>query len=109
MRMNADGSMARYDDLVALSKQHDLPLLSIHDLICYRKRHECWVSGTEPVTIPTQSHGHLSMRVSTDSMTCDEYVLVSCATQHPSPWLRIHSQCFTGDVLGSLVVIVVIS
>ena len=100
--MKEDGMMSRLDDLLKFTKEHDLKIISIEQLIHYRKVHdelikvECSAklptgSGTfEIVGFDNQLDGKEHIALVKGEVAGKENVLV-----------RIHSECFTGDILGS--------
>ena len=100
--MNSDGSMARLSDLKLLSKRYEIPIVNIQDLIRYRTSQECWLTPTESVSLATQDYGVLTLTVFQDHMYEQEYSVISKSPWGKQPLVRIHSQCFTGDVLGAL-------
>ena len=109
-----DGTMARMDDVVAFAKKHGLKLMTIADLIAYRMRRERdapapeedsrvpLVSLIEEVSLPTE-HGEFRLRMYRSRVTGLEHLaLVKGEVDDGEPVLvRVHSECFTGDVLGS--------
>ncbi|WP_131781871.1 3,4-dihydroxy-2-butanone-4-phosphate synthase [Legionella gresilensis] len=101
--INDDGSMSRREDLVTFSKTHDIPLVTIKDLIEYRIRHEELVQIAAKSTIPLHQHGNFAMTVFTNQLDSAEHF---CLVKSPEianqvPLVRIHSECITGDVFGS--------
>ncbi len=102
--MKADGTMARRPDLEIFSRQHDIPIVTIADLIEYRRRTEkLVVRVTEPVRLPTR-HGEFIAFGYQSTITHDEHMAVimgEVATDEPV-LVRVHSECLTGDVFGSL-------
>lgn len=100
--MRDDGMMARLDDIQAFREQHGLKLCSIADLIAYRSRTEKLVSCVEEVDMPT-AHGHFRLRAYKSPDGFDHLALVKGNLQEAKkpPLVRVHSECFTGDVLGS--------
>ena len=100
--MNADGSMSRRDDLQRFSAQHDIPLVSIRDLVHYRICHEMLVQAEASSRIPLRSWGEFNMTVFRNALDDAEHFALQKA--HPpgvSPLVRIHSECITGDLFGS--------
>ncbi|MFN2389787.1 MAG: bifunctional 3,4-dihydroxy-2-butanone-4-phosphate synthase/GTP cyclohydrolase II [Actinomycetota bacterium] len=100
--VNEDGTMARLTDLETFAKRHQLRIVSIADLIAYRRRYEKLVHRVTEARIPTafgtfraiayESHdGRMHMALVKGEPAGKDEVLV-----------RVHSECFTGDVLGSL-------
>lgn len=102
--MNADGTMSRRDDLEKIALLHDLKIISIADLILHRKQNENLISEMESVPLKT-NHGDFTLYVFRSALLQQEHNVIvkgdASALQHGSPLLRVHSECFTGDVLGS--------
>lgn len=109
--MKDDGTMARMDDVVAFAKRHGLKLMTIADLIAYRRsRSEVEVDSEEAVLVdrietvdlPTE-HGDFKLTMYRSRVTGLEHLaLVKGEVDDGEPVLvRVHSECFTGDVLGS--------
>ncbi|WP_419420863.1 3,4-dihydroxy-2-butanone-4-phosphate synthase [Legionella sp. D16C41] len=101
--INDDGSMSRREDLVHFSRKHDIPLVTIKDLIDYRISHEELVQVSARSTIPLHQHGDFSMTVFTNSLDNAEHFCLVKEPKIPNqvPLVRIHSECITGDVFGS--------
>jgi 3,4-dihydroxy 2-butanone 4-phosphate synthase / GTP cyclohydrolase II len=99
--VNEDGTMARLHDLEVFAEQHGLLVISIADLIAYRRRREKLVQRVTEARIPT-SHGEFRA-VAYESH--DERMHVALVKGEPAEkenvLVRVHSECFTGDVLGS--------
>ena len=100
--MNDDGTMARLPDVAAFAKRHGLRMMSIADLIAYRRRHDRLVEKVEEVDLPTD-HGHFRLSMYKSRISGLEHLaLVKGKVDDGAPVLvRVHSECFTGDVLGS--------
>ena len=100
--MKDDGTMARLDDLEAFVAQHNLRFMSIAQLIAYRRRNERLVEKVEEVDMPT-AWGHFRLAMYRSLTTGLEHLaLVKGDVADGEPVLvRVHSECFTGDVLGS--------
>ena len=100
--MKADGTMARLDDVAAFASEHGLRMMSIADLIAYRRRHDRLVEPVEEVDMPTR-HGHFRLKMYRSRISGLEHMaLVKGKVDDGDPVLvRVHSECFTGDVLGS--------
>jgi len=100
--MNEDGSMARRPQLEEMSRQFDIPILAIAELIRYRMHHETLVRKLEETDLPT-THGHFRIHVYEDTIRGDHHVaLVKGDVGGDEPVLvRAHSQCLTGDTFGS--------
>jgi len=102
--MNEDGTMARLPELYEFAKKHGLKLITIADLITYRRKNERLVKRvTEPVYLPTK-YGDFSIVAYESLINHDHHVaLIKGDISDGQPVLvRIHSECLTGDVFGSL-------
>jgi 3,4-dihydroxy 2-butanone 4-phosphate synthase / GTP cyclohydrolase II len=99
--VNEDGTMARLPDLQVFARAYGLPLLSIADLIAYRARRETLVRRVSSARIPTD-HGAFSAVAYEDHVGRTHVALVhGDLAGRPDTLVRVHSECFTGDVLGS--------
>ena len=100
--MKDDGTMARLPDLEDFVDRHGLKFMSIAQLIAHRRRNERLVEKIEEVDMPTRwGHFRLSMYRSLTT-GLEHLALVKGDISGDSPVLvRVHSECFTGDVLGS--------
>ena len=100
--MKDDGTMARLDDVAAFAKRHGLRMMTIADLIAYRRKVDKLVEKVEEVDLPTD-HGHFRLSMYKSRITGLEHLaLVKGKVDDGAPVLvRVHSECFTGDVLGS--------
>lgn len=101
--INDDGTMSRREDLLVFAKQHNILLVSIHDLIEYRILHETLMSVVATSRLPIDNHGDFTMMLFENEIDgCDHFALLKPPTEesHP-PLVRIHSECITGDVFGS--------
>lgn len=101
--MNEDGSMARLPQLEEIARQWDFKLISIKDLIEYRLKSDSLIEELVRVDMPT-SHGHFTMAAFRDRSNDMEHLAIMKGEWQPGePVLtRVHSSCFTGDILGSL-------
>ncbi|WP_028857002.1 bifunctional 3,4-dihydroxy-2-butanone-4-phosphate synthase/GTP cyclohydrolase II [Psychrilyobacter atlanticus] len=97
-----DGTMARLDDLKTFAKKHNLKLVSIEDLIKYRKENDVLVNEVAVAKMPTQ-WGEFNLHAYENCLDDKEHIaLVKGDVKGKEEVLvRIHSECFTGDVLGS--------
>jgi len=98
-----DGSMARMPELERFAARFDLKIVSVADLITYRRRHEPIVRRvTETIQLPTDS-GVFSAIGYEDTATGDQHMAIIKGQLDPDvPTLvRVHSECLTGDVFGS--------
>lgn len=100
--MNEDGSMARVPELRIIADQHKLPLVTIKDLIAYRRKTEKVVTREVAISLPTE-YGDFKAVGYTNTIDGKESVaLVKGDVGNGEPVLvRVHSECLTGDVFGS--------
>ena len=100
--MRDDGTMARLPDVTAFAARHGLKMTTVAELIAYRRRHDRLVERVESVDLPTE-HGHFRLTMYKSLVSGLEHLaLVKGDVADGSPVLvRVHSECFTGDVLGS--------
>lgn len=100
--MNEDGSMARLPQLLEIAKKFDLKIISIKDLIEYRLKIDSLIEEIVRVDMPTQ-FGHFKLIAFKEKNTSNEHLaLVKGEWKPDEPVLvRVHSSCFTGDILGS--------
>lgn len=109
--LNDDGTMARVPELMVFAEKHNLKIITISELIAYRRKTETLIKRVATAHIPT-THGEFKLHAyeSTDMIgereeTLDKthIALTKGDLANPNPVLvRVHSQCFTGDVFGSL-------
>jgi 3,4-dihydroxy 2-butanone 4-phosphate synthase / GTP cyclohydrolase II len=101
--MNDDGSMARLPELMEIAKKFDFKIISIKDLIEYRIKRDSLIDEIVRVDMPTQ-FGHFKLVAFQEKNSSNEHLaLVKGSWQPDEPvMVRMHSSCFTGDILGSL-------
>lgn len=101
--MNDDGTMARYDDLVKVSAELNLKMITIEDLISYRSEKESLVELIAKPSMPTK-HGLFEAYSFREKLTGIEHLaMVKGEISLQSPVnVRVHSECLTGDAFGSL-------
>ncbi len=101
--MNEDGTMSRRDELILFSQKHNIPIVTIKDLIDYRICHERLVEEVVTTPIPLHEHGDFVMTVFHNKLDSAEHFALIKAPVHRNqvPLVRIHSECITGDVFGS--------
>ncbi|MBS12727.1 MAG: bifunctional 3,4-dihydroxy-2-butanone-4-phosphate synthase/GTP cyclohydrolase II [Gemmatimonadetes bacterium] len=101
--LNEDGSMARLPQLLEMSKGFDLKLITIKDLIAYRRRFEKLVNRVESIHMPTRLGEFTLHLYESDVDDRDHVALTKGDVDDQTPILvRMHSECLTGDALGSL-------
>jgi len=102
--LNEDGSMMRLSGLTEFCAEHGLKLVTIADLIAYRRKHEHLVKRIAgPIDFPTK-FGHFKLFAYETSVEPHPYVAIvkgDVCTEDPV-LVRVHSSCLTGDLLGSL-------
>ena len=102
---NPDGSMSRLPDLVTYAKQHNIKIISIADLITYRLRHERFIQRETVANLPSQ-YGQFQIYGYRNTLDSNEHVAI--VKGNPDQFsgnpimVRVHSECLTGDALGSL-------
>ncbi len=100
--MNEDGTMARVADLVPYCERHDLKLVSVADLIEYRRRTEKLVERVVSTRLPTD-YGEFAAVAFREKLTGKEHLaLVMGDLEGGEVLVRVHSECLTGDVFHSL-------
>jgi 3,4-dihydroxy 2-butanone 4-phosphate synthase/GTP cyclohydrolase II len=100
--MNEDGTMARVPDLLKFAKHHKLLIITIKDLIEYRKRNETLVIKKAEAMLPSQFGDFKVIGFQSVLDDSDYVALVKGEWEEDEPILvRVHSECLTGDVFGS--------
>ena len=102
--LKEDGSMMRLDGLIPFAAEHGLKIVTIADLIAFRRHHEVLIQRKAgPIDFPTK-HGHFTLYAYEPTVERDPYVAIvkgDVCTEEPV-LVRMHSSCLTGDLLGSL-------
>src|SRR5437588_8834890 len=101
--MNEDGTMARVPDLVSYCERHGLKLVTVADLIEYRRRHEKLVERMTTVQMPTP-YGDFTAVAFRETLTGKHHVALvrGDVEGEQNVLVRVHSECLTGDVFHSL-------
>jgi 3,4-dihydroxy 2-butanone 4-phosphate synthase/GTP cyclohydrolase II len=101
--MNEDGTMSRLPELTEFSREHNLKMITIKDLIAYRMRTEHLVEEVLTVKFPT-AYGDFDLHLFKDNVSGDHNIALKIGNiKADEPCLvRVHSSCLTGDVLGSM-------
>lgn len=101
--MNDDGTMARLPELMEVAKKFDLKIISIKDLIAYRLKQESLIEEEVRVNMPTK-HGDFELIAFKQTTTGENHIALKKGDwETGEPVLvRVHSSCFTGDILHSL-------
>lgn len=102
--MKDDGTMARMPDLEAFACTHGLKIVSIKDLIAYRWRHERMIVRTGRSKLPIRASGEFTAIAYDESISGKTHLALIKGDLDPSKpvLVRIHSECLTGDALGSM-------
>ena len=99
--MDDDGNMMRRNELFEFAKSLDLKAISIQQLVDYRNQSENHILFVSKSLLPT-SFGNFDIEVYENILSGDEHVLISMKNNSNKPIVRIHSECLTGDIFGSL-------
>lgn len=100
--LNEDGTMARLPQLQEIAKKHDVKLISIADLIAYRKAAEVFVKREGEAALPT-AYGEFHAVVYSNHLDDKEHIALVKGDITEEPTLvRVHSECLTGDAFGSM-------
>ena len=101
--MNDDGSMARLPELMEVARHFDFKIISIKDLIEYRIKRDSLIEEIVRVDMPTK-FGDFTLVAFKEKLSSNEHLaLIKGQWEKDEPVLvRVHSSCFTGDILGSL-------
>lgn len=101
--LNDDGTMARVPELLELARQYDMRIITIKDLIAYRMMHEKLVRQVISVKMPTR-FGDFVMSAFEERLTGDVHLALQKGswTEDEPVLVRVHSQCITGDIFGSM-------
>nr|BFE69687.1 bifunctional 3,4-dihydroxy-2-butanone-4-phosphate synthase/GTP cyclohydrolase II [Actinoplanes digitatis] len=101
--VNDDGTMMRMPDLEKFAVEHDLALISIADLIAYRRRHERQVERVVETRLPTEHGDFTAVGFRGDVDGAEHVALVfGDLGDGEDVLVRVHSECLTGDVFGSV-------
>lgn len=100
--VNDDGSMARLPELLVLAREYDLPIISIADLIEYRKSLEHGVSRVVETRLPTPAGNFRVIGYADEHSGAEHLALVYGDPSGDDVLVRVHSECLTGDAFGSL-------
>ena len=99
--MDDNGNMMRRNELFEFAKRLDLKAISIHQIVDYRNQTENHLLFVSKSQLPT-AFGNFDIEVYENILSGDEHVLISMKNNSNKPIVRIHSECLTGDIFGSL-------
>ncbi len=102
--MKDDGTMARMPDLEVFAEEHGLKIVTIADIIEYRMRNESFVHRAATTMLPTIHGGEFKAIAYTNDIDTSQHIALVKGEIHPDQevLVRVHSECLTGDSLGSL-------
>lgn len=100
--VSEDGTMARLPELRGFAAEHDLTIISIADLIAYRRRSEKLVHRVTQARIPTAEGTFTAVGYESDDGRTHVALVKGQPAGKENVLVRVHSECFTGDILGSL-------
>lgn len=100
--VNDDGSMARFPELVQFSEQHGLPLITVEQIIKYRRKKDKLVDCVSKARLPTE-HGEFTAYVYKSKLDGIEHMALvkNDVKAKENVLVRVHSECLTGDIFGS--------
>jgi 3,4-dihydroxy 2-butanone 4-phosphate synthase/GTP cyclohydrolase II len=100
--MNEDGTMARLPELMEIAKKFNLKIISIKDLIDYRLKSDSLIEELVRVDMPTK-YGHFTLVAFKEKISGAEHLALVKGSwnKEEAVLTRVHSSCFTGDILGS--------
>ena len=101
--MADDGHMMRTPQLLEFAKVHDLKMITVRELIAYRKRTETFIRQISDVDFPSK-YGHFRIKAyeSTLDGKCHLAIVKGDVRGKKNVMVRVHSECLTGDALGSM-------
>jgi 3,4-dihydroxy 2-butanone 4-phosphate synthase/GTP cyclohydrolase II len=101
--LNEDGSMARLPQLLEMAEKYGIKILTVSDLITYRRRHDKLVHRVAEAKLPTKYGQFTAIAYKSDIDAYEHVALVMGDISTEEPVLvRVHSECLTGDIFGSL-------
>lgn len=101
--LSEDGEMARMPELRSFAEAHDIPILSIAEIMTYRMAHENLVEEVAVAHMPTAyARGDLEVHAFRSLVDGREHLALTKGQVGPEALVRVHSECLTGDTLGSL-------
>jgi 3,4-dihydroxy 2-butanone 4-phosphate synthase/GTP cyclohydrolase II len=100
--MNDDGTMARRDELFEFGKEHGLKVITIKDLIEYRKKKPSGLTHQSAIDFSNR-YGNFTLHMFENESKNEHHVAMTKGTfqENESVLVRVHSECFTGDIFGS--------
>ncbi|HEY5562277.1 MAG TPA: GTP cyclohydrolase II [Clostridiaceae bacterium] len=101
--LTEDGSVAKLPDLISFGAEHNLKIISIEDLIAYRRERECYVTQEAEANLPTE-FGHFKMVGFVNRLNGEHHIALVKGeiSEEDEVLIRVHSECLTGDAFHSL-------
>lgn len=101
--LNEDGSIAKLPQLIEIAKEYDMKIISIEDLIAYRRESECYVVREAEANLPT-AYGDFKMVGFVNKLNGEHHVALvkGDIDVNDRVLVRVHSECLTGDAFHSL-------
>lgn len=99
--MKDDGTMARLPDLRVFAEKHSISIITIQDVIAHRIHHESLIEEIAVSRLPSE-FGDFELHAFRSLIDGTEHVALVKGPLQASPLVRVHSECLTGDALGSL-------
>jgi 3,4-dihydroxy 2-butanone 4-phosphate synthase/GTP cyclohydrolase II len=99
--MKDDGTMARMPDLQAFASKHDIPIITIQDVIAHRIHHESLIDEIAVSHLPSE-FGDFELHAFRSQLDGTEHLALVKGPLREPALVRMHSECLTGDALGSL-------
>jgi 3,4-dihydroxy 2-butanone 4-phosphate synthase / GTP cyclohydrolase II len=100
--MNEDGTMARLPDLEKFSKEHDIPIFTIKELIQYRMEKETLIEEIAKCDFPSDIGEQFDLYAFRSKVNGTEHIAIVKGPLKDPTLVRVHSECLTGDALGSM-------
>jgi len=103
--MNDDGTMSRMPELEQFSKKHGIPIISVADIVAYRLLTESLIENIAESNLPTRFGGNFSIKIFKSKIDNLEHVVLykgDISDVNDPVLVRVHSECLTGDALGSM-------
>jgi 3,4-dihydroxy 2-butanone 4-phosphate synthase/GTP cyclohydrolase II len=101
--INPDGTMARVPQLIEYAKEHGLKMITVADLIKYRVQRDNYIKLVDIVEMPTKYGKFKAAAYESElDQNCHLALIKGDLTSVEAPLVRVHSECLTGDVFGSL-------
>lgn len=101
--LREDGSMARLPELLVFAKKEGLKITAVSEIVKYRYTHEKLVHRERGISMPTP-HGNFRLKLYSSIVDDKHHLALVCGSPDSGkiPMVRVHSECLTGDVFGSL-------